>query len=289
MTTVDCSVSTRVCPKCGEEKPLTVEFWLPTNKKNRASWVFYACRSCYNVMNREPARKYAAEKRSQNREAHNQYMREWRRRNRTPESRQDERRRKAERNGTVYIPLEERRINRTINLRGFNARKNLKEFLANSSDEEVKCWYAATGKPWLNPRLTPAEKDKARHQFDHEYHIKRRLYYRDRKTKRRFSIKATNDGTLSFKIIKQATQCLYCGAAFSTTCKATLDHLIPIKKGGSHSAANVVVCCLTCNSRKGSLDYLDWVNLLVEPYRTRSLRVWRKLRGASPHQCELFG
>ena len=239
------------------------------------------------------AAKYARLRRAteEGRAAMKQARQKWKKGN--PDKVQEQHRlenmRRAESKGLEYVPMAVRQALAYPGQKARNARIAFRQFIGGSSDEEVKCWYAATGKPWLNPRMTAAEKDKVRHQFDSEYHIKRRLYYRDRKTQRRFSIKATNDGTLSPQIIKQATHCLYCGTAFSLTCKATLDHLIPIKKGGSHSAVNVVVCCLTCNSRKGSLDYLDWTESLSEPHRTKAVRAWRKLRGAPPQQQELIG
>lgn len=33
---------------------------------------------------------------------------------------------------------------------------------------------------------------------------------------------------------------------------ASLDHLIPLTRGGSHEPANVATCCLGCNSSKGN-------------------------------------
>lgn len=279
------------CRVCGETKPLTKEFWVPDTRHGR-KWKYHACRECGNVRRRESCREYAQQRRSteEGRAALRESARKWKARN--PDKVQEQHRlenlRKAEQGGREYIPMAVRQARAYPSQKARNARIAFRKFIDESSDEEVKCWYAAIGKPWLNPRLTNAEKDKVRHQFDREYHIKRRLYYRDRKTQRRFSIKAENDGTLSPQIIKQASHCLYCGTAFSLTCKATIDHLIPIKKGGSHSAANVAVCCLTCNSRKGSLDYLDWIESLSEPHRTKAIRTWRKLLGSSPRQQALI-
>jgi len=41
--------------------------------------------------------------------------------------------------------------------------------------------------------------------------------------------------------------CAYCGKET----KLTIDHVIPIAKGGHHTANNVVPACLSCNSSKG--------------------------------------
>lgn len=32
----------------------------------------------------------------------------------------------------------------------------------------------------------------------------------------------------------------------------TLDHLIPISRGGSHSNDNLVIACFTCNNSRGN-------------------------------------
>lgn len=42
--------------------------------------------------------------------------------------------------------------------------------------------------------------------------------------------------------------CAYCGSLDGTT----MDHVIPISKGGAHVADNVVPACLACNSAKGN-------------------------------------
>lgn len=42
-------------------------------------------------------------------------------------------------------------------------------------------------------------------------------------------------------------RCAYCGRG---EVKMTMDHIIPISKGGEHTANNVVPACKPCNSRK---------------------------------------
>jgi 5-methylcytosine-specific restriction endonuclease McrA len=50
--------------------------------------------------------------------------------------------------------------------------------------------------------------------------------------------------------IKQAQnyRCLLCGEGKPLT----RDHIVPLSKGGSHTAANVQALCRSCNSRKGN-------------------------------------
>lgn len=50
--------------------------------------------------------------------------------------------------------------------------------------------------------------------------------------------------------------CAYCMEPFTTQNPATMDHVIPISKGGLHVPHNVVPACRHCNSRKH--DSLKW-------------------------------
>ena len=45
--------------------------------------------------------------------------------------------------------------------------------------------------------------------------------------------------------------CQYCSEIFSTR-DLTIDHVIPISRGGKTSWDNCVAACMSCNSRKGS-------------------------------------
>lgn len=48
--------------------------------------------------------------------------------------------------------------------------------------------------------------------------------------------------------------CAYCGSAT----KLTIDHVVPISKGGQHRVGNVVPSCQSCNSSKGDRDLEDF-------------------------------
>lgn len=83
------------------------------------------------------------------------------------------------------------------------------------------------------------------------YSDKRRLYQRVNCRYRRLSAKCENPLTVEewMDILKKSGfKCSVCGSSNDLT----MDHLIPISKGGLHTKSNIGVKCRKCNSSKGS-------------------------------------
>ncbi|MCK5878429.1 MAG: HNH endonuclease [Holophagae bacterium] len=55
--------------------------------------------------------------------------------------------------------------------------------------------------------------------------------------------------------------CYYCGRKFSPE-ELTMDHLVPLTRGGCTTKGNVVPCCKECNSRKKYLLPIEWQEYL---------------------------
>ena len=51
--------------------------------------------------------------------------------------------------------------------------------------------------------------------------------------------------------------CHYCSNRFSVK-ELTMDHIVPISKGGKTTKGNVVVCCKACNIEKKSKLLMEW-------------------------------
>jgi len=49
--------------------------------------------------------------------------------------------------------------------------------------------------------------------------------------------------------IRDSKTCMYCGAKEK---KMTIDHVVPISKGGKNTWENCVCCCHKCNNKKGN-------------------------------------
>jgi 5-methylcytosine-specific restriction endonuclease McrA len=81
--------------------------------------------------------------------------------------------------------------------------------------------------------------------------------------KRRAQVKE-NGGTftrdeLTLMQLTQGGFCAYCQRQHEPD-KLAIDHVIPIKQGGRHEAANIVLACKRCNSSKNNRTPDQWVN-----------------------------
>jgi 5-methylcytosine-specific restriction endonuclease McrA len=55
--------------------------------------------------------------------------------------------------------------------------------------------------------------------------------------------------------------CHYCGKQFSPK-DLTLDHVVPLVRGGRSTKGNCVPCCKECNSRKQDMLPIEWEEYL---------------------------
>ena len=56
-------------------------------------------------------------------------------------------------------------------------------------------------------------------------------------------------------------KCYYCGRRFHPS-QLTMDHIVPIVRGGFTRKQNVVTCCKECNSKKKYLLPIEWQEYL---------------------------
>lgn len=67
-------------------------------------------------------------------------------------------------------------------------------------------------------------------------------------------ISKNNDKTVSkhflISLLNKSNNCAYCNIKFNNDTEKSIDHIIPMSKGGQHSINNLIVCCKKCNSTK---------------------------------------
>ena len=55
--------------------------------------------------------------------------------------------------------------------------------------------------------------------------------------------------------------CHYCGRTVAPK-ELTMDHVVPISRGGRSTKGNVVPCCKDCNTKKKMLLPMEWADYL---------------------------
>lgn len=64
------------------------------------------------------------------------------------------------------------------------------------------------------------------------------------------------------EVVRYYDRCWFCGNRLQQGKHSgdtrTVDHLLPLSRGGSNTPANVVYCCLGCNREKGCLNLTEF-------------------------------
>lgn len=94
---------------------------------------------------------------------------------------------------------------------------------------------------------------RRRYERDPEFREWERLRTRDKKLRLSGIKLAASDGSLTAKalvrLFARARRCAYCRVVMRSRDKS-LDHVVPLSRGGAHSILNVVISCKRCNARK---------------------------------------
>ena len=76
-----------------------------------------------------------------------------------------------------------------------------------------------------------------------------------------------------FALLPGGGRCAYCGA-----CASSLDHEVPLSRGGMDDAWNWVPACRSCNSSKGTREVRVWLAWRCLP--AWRLDDWREVRAS---------
>jgi 5-methylcytosine-specific restriction endonuclease McrA len=170
-------------------------------------------------------------------------------------------------------------------------------------DAWVREAYRSIGRPWSNPRLSDARQWKIQYWCDPVFRAKEIEKVQRLKERRRAWIDANNDGSITadsiMRLFADAKACCYCGKDMRSVEKS-MDHVVPLSRGGAHALSNVVIACKPCNFEKGTRTQGEWRHdapEMGEP--TGGPRASAADEGLSPEldaqsappgpPCELFG
>lgn len=125
----------------------------------------------------------------------------------------------------------------------------------------LKYRRVAVARPlWGHPRerTTKAMLIRARYLYDLEY----RAYVILKRHKRDEATRLACDGTITpnvlYHLFSRTKVCGFCGCDMAYQDKS-LDHLVPISRGGVHGVENVEVVCLPCNKAKHTATALEYI------------------------------
>ena len=105
---------------------------------------------------------------------------------------------------------------------------------------------------WIRNKDACRESARKSYKKNRLKRIEKSARYRARK------MSASGDGVsadqAAFILAKQGGKCVFC----NSTHRMELDHIVPLSRGGEHSARNVQWLCKTCNSQKNARDPIEF-------------------------------
>lgn len=220
---------TKLCKKCGEEKLLTTEFWKPS-KSEKSGWYGSMCRSCFNAYYREQQKlkpeQFRAKEERYNKAHPEQYKAKRQRQYQSAKAR----------GLTVYgyygVERERERD-----------RRRWAENPARRAYDRAR---------WERRREDYNQRQRERYIEDPTQWLRK---YAQRKE---FLASAQGSHTAQQaldRFLLHRSRCYYCHKPLT---KPGMDHRIPLSRGGTDFAANLVPACRSCNSRKGTKTELEY-------------------------------
>lgn len=213
----------KTCSKCGETKPLEM-FSKNRNTKDGLQTQCKACNAAYQAANRERISQRLKERRK----THGDQMRAQSRASwaKHREKRLEWHRKHYQENKAAYAEYHKKR---------YPLIAERKRAVSKKWREDNPERYRQQMRDWLVANL-----DK-----HNEHSRQRRARLRD----------ATIAEVTNRDIRRlMSSPCLYCGSHENIT----VDHVVPLARGGSHAIGNLVPACKTCNSRKKDSFIVEW-------------------------------
>lgn len=280
-------METKTCTKCGAVLPATTEYFAP-NKRIKCGLSSH-CREC----RRKDARRYGAEHREEriaygkeyyqnNKERWTKYGQQYREENRDAiyerqhrwylENRERILRERKEYGETNREDIARRRHETWKKNRAAYLQRKQEYYKGNREEILSK----QKEKYWANPdhrraisrmaaqrwRTNHPEEDREKHK---KWKQENKEQVRVSSHRRRAAILRAS-GSHTAEDVKriyeqQGGRCYWCQKELNGIYH--IDHRIPLSRGGSNDASNLVIACPTCNMRKGSKLPYEWCGRLL--------------------------
>lgn len=89
------------------------------------------------------------------------------------------------------------------------------------------------------------------------------------RAKNRCALKRGGQGSFTYQDVdrlfnQQLGCCAGCARSFSDELPVTIDHVVPLSRGGSNLPDNIQLMCMSCNDSKGSRTMDEWCDYILE-------------------------
>ena len=236
------------CTKCGETKELT-EFHKGKNKKDGRRACCKVCQKQYYQANREQIKRYRQENREQILEKKKQY----RQKNREKIAEYNKQYRQENREQIKRYRQENHEQIAEYNKQ---YRKENREKIAERQkqyNQENREKIAEQKKQYRQ-----ANREKIAEYQKQYFKENRELFKAHNQKRRALEVNAAGNATaadIQARFDYHGNRCYYCGCDG----KMTIEHRIPLSRGGTHYPANIVPACQSCNFSKGTKTESEFV------------------------------
>ena len=235
-------MNARRCTKCGETKPVK-EFYADAR---RADGCRPHCKMCMRSAQRvRPASKRTAAQRADYRRRRGQV--------RAPYlSMAEIRSRAAEKRSKIA------RQQREAVIRAPRLTRGSREWYAVATESEVAA-YRVLAREYFRSKYPSIKSDEVERVARYKrLHRERCVQWGSTRIRRIAQQSVRSISADELADLKRDTQvCAYCGDPF-TRSERTIDHVVPVCRGGAHTLDNIVVACRACNESKGIKSLEDW-------------------------------
>lgn len=93
-------------------------------------------------------------------------------------------------------------------------------------------------------------------QYNARHPVEAKAWQQNYRARKRAGGSITGDDMR--RVLTESASCFYCEALYTADRRPTVDHVVPLSKGGTNAADNLVSCCRSCNSKKRARTLEEW-------------------------------